>query len=90
MIRTSVRSSVGAYAGTARQLPSGHRPGRRQARHARIQWNPFIGTTVGTDESGPIRWVVLLMGWSKMAPSVDGKTLGKFRSKLYIHDSVKG
>ena len=27
-----------------------------------IQWNPFIGTTVGTDRSGPIRWVVLLEG----------------------------
>ena len=24
------------------------------------QWNPFIGTTVGTDRSGPIRGVVLL------------------------------
>ena len=27
-----------------------------------IQWNPFIGTTVGTDRSGPIREVVLLEG----------------------------
>ena len=27
-----------------------------------IQWNPFIGTTVGTDRSGPIRGVVLLEG----------------------------
>ena len=41
-----VRSSVGTYAGAARRrvhlatihprLPSAHRPGRRQARHARI------------------------------------------------------
>ena len=33
-----------------------------------IQWNPFIGTTVGTEGNGPIRGVVLLKGWSKMAP----------------------
>ena len=43
---TQVRSGMGAYAGAARRRvhlatvlprpPSGHRPGRRQARHARI------------------------------------------------------
>ena len=27
-----------------------------------IQWNPFIGTTVGTDRTGPIIGVVLLEG----------------------------
>ena len=46
LISGKVRSGMGAYAGAARRRvhiamvlprpPSGHRPGRRQARHARI------------------------------------------------------
>ena len=56
-----------------------------------LQWNPFIGTTVGTEGSGPIRGVVLLKGWSKMAPRTrwDNNEFDntEFRGNLYIHDS---
>ena len=44
---------------------------------------PVNWTTVGTEGSGPIRGVVLLKGWSKMAPRTmwDNK---KYRGNLYI------
>ena len=51
-----------------------------------VQWNPFIGTSVGTEGSGPIRGVVLVKGWSKMAPRTRWVNT-KYRGNLYIHDS---
>ena len=51
--------------------------------HRQIQWKPFIGTTVGTEGNGPIRRVVHLKGWSKMAPR-SGLDYTKKRGNLYM------
>ena len=47
---------------------------------------PLHQTTLGTEESGLIRGVVLLNGWSKMVPRT-GWVNTKYRGNSYIHDS---